>query len=256
MPLARQIASRSLLERSQAECRQDREEVVEDLRLEGLVVQPHRVVREAVDLDRRAVGAGGELTDHEDHVLVGQRVSLEVSFHIRPEDLQVREGRRQGDALVFADFRSGVASHLVELLPHVGTQQFAPGKRKDLFVREEPHGVHVNENGALDSPSSRLGHAAPVLEGFADEPLSRDRLVPVLHPDRVQVDVALRIKSNTEARIHIMGHADAVQIGDNLLNKYPSNWKLSVERSMITAQYLLDKTDLNMSQFIINGSLL
>ncbi len=76
MPLARQIASRPLLERSQAECRQDREEVVEDLRLEGLVVQPHRVVREAVDLDRRAVGAGGELTDHEDHVLVGQRVSL------------------------------------------------------------------------------------------------------------------------------------------------------------------------------------
>ena len=97
------------------------------------------------------------------------------------------------------------------------------------------------------------------LEGFADEPLSRgrrDRLVPVLHPDRVQVDVALRIKSNTEAGIHIMGHADAVQIGDNLLNKYPSNWELSVERSMITAQYLLDKTDLNMSQFIISGSLL
>ncbi len=108
----------------------------------------------------------------------------------------------------------------------------------------------------LIAPSSRLGHAAPVLEGFADEPLSRDRLVPVLYPDRVQVDVALRIKSNTEARTHIMGHADAVQIGDNLLNKYPSNWELSVERSMITAQYLLDKTDLNMSQFIINGSLL
>ncbi len=149
MPLARQVASRPLLERSQAECRQDREEVVEDLRLEGLVVQPHRVVREAVDLDRRAVRVGGELTDHENHVLVGQRVSLEVSFHIRPEYLQVREGRRRGDA---ADFRSGVASHLVELLPHVGTQQFAPGKRKGLFVfvREEPHGVHVNENGALD----------------------------------------------------------------------------------------------------------
>ncbi len=66
-------------------------------------------------------------------------------------------------------------------------------------------------------------------------------------------DIALQIKSNTEARIHVIGHADAVRIGDKLMNKYPSNWELSVDRSMITAQYLLNKTDLKMSQFIITG---
>jgi chemotaxis protein MotB len=66
-------------------------------------------------------------------------------------------------------------------------------------------------------------------------------------------EISLRLESSPEARVQIVGHADTTPIGSKLQDKYPSNWELSVERSMTTAHYLLEKSDFSFSQFVIIG---
>ena len=66
-------------------------------------------------------------------------------------------------------------------------------------------------------------------------------------------EIALRLESSVEARVQIVGHADTIPVGSKLQDTYPSNWELSVERSMISAQYLLKRSGFSFSQFVIIG---
>ena len=76
--------------------------------------------------------------------------------------------------------------------PYVVRQEVDSLQACQQGIVAQAYAVHVDVDGALDAPATRLGHAAPVLERIADQRIGGDRgyrHVPVLHLDRGQRDI-------------------------------------------------------------------
>lgn len=52
----------------------------------------------------------------------------------------------------------------------------------------------------------------------------------------------------TEGMIHVIGHTDSWPIGDNLRDKYPSNWELAAARAISVAKYLKEAVNIDPSR--------
>jgi len=52
----------------------------------------------------------------------------------------------------------------------------------------------------------------------------------------------------TEGMIHVVGHTDSWPIGDNLVDKYPSNWELAAARAISVAKYLKEAVGIDPSR--------
>ena len=57
--------------------------------------------------------------------------------------------------------------------------------------------------------------------------------------------VANILKKVSDKQIKIEGHTDNIPIGENLKDKFPSNWELSTSRATTVARYLQDEGNVN-----------
>src|SRR5690606_40403734 len=80
---------------------------------------------------------------------------------------------------------------------------------------EETHRGLVDQQRALDPAAAEVGHPAPVAVALADQRPGRDgadRLVPVLHLDRVQADV-----DHVAVGVRSEEHTSELQSRENLV---------------------------------------
>jgi len=71
-----QIRTTGLLVQAQAELRQHRQQVIENIPLNPLVISPRRGAGEAIDFQRNTLRGGLHLPNHAGHVRLDLRVAL------------------------------------------------------------------------------------------------------------------------------------------------------------------------------------
>src|SRR5690606_2902114 len=111
------------------------------------------------------------------------RMRLQVSLHIGAKRADVRHATRVHRILAFGDEFLVVLFQLGLLAIQIAIDQRETAQSLALFGSEEAHRRLIDIDRALDAPTARLEHPAPVLEALADEPPGwhgRDGLVPVL----------------------------------------------------------------------------
>ena len=86
---AGEVGAARMLKNPQLELRQDRQEVIEDVRLDRLVVCPHLVAAEDVDLESEPVRTGRKLANQEGHVPVDLGMCAQVGFNVGAECAEV-----------------------------------------------------------------------------------------------------------------------------------------------------------------------
>ena len=167
------------------------DDVVEDVALDFLVVDPLFVAAESVDLQRHAKFGGLQLAHHHGQVVVQLGVVVEVGLDVGAEDAQV------GLLASVHDFARVDAVGLVVfgdvflLLGDVVLHQAVMLVFLQHLGRAIADGVHVNVEAARDASSARLRHAAPVGERTGNQRVSGDGgdgVVPVLHLHGGEVD--------------------------------------------------------------------
>ena len=180
------------LEHPQIEHRQDRQQMVEDVRLDLLVFAPIGRFREAVHLDRQSGVVRLELTHQKRQIRIDRLQRTEIFFDINAEGADV------GDAAAVDGLRAlhlEVVVPVLDLLPffvQIIVQQHEILQPGDLLVVQEPDAPHVDVQRALDAASAGLVDPAPVderLHGQLPRRHGHDGHVPVLHLHRVQSDV-------------------------------------------------------------------
>ena len=186
---APQIASGDVLEDGEVELGDDREDMVEHVGLNGLVERPVGLCREEIDLDRQARLGWLEVADKAGHVAVDGGQLVEIADEVGAEDAEVRLAAAvDGDRAVDLPL-AVVGGQLRLLLVDVGGEEGDAAVSGQHLGGAEADAVHVDVDGSLDAPAARLLHAAPVLEGVADEGVGRyggDGVVEVAHLDGVE----------------------------------------------------------------------
>ena len=203
-----------MLEHPETELRHDRQDVIEDIRLDPLVLRPFRRRREAIDLDRQSVGGRIALPDQEGHVLPDLGMGLQIVEHVGPERTDVGEPSRVDR--IFPRFLYGtVRLREQRLFPgEILAEHVEPLEVLDLVFPQEADRGLVHVQIAPDPAPARLGHEAPVPKPVAAERMGGnrgDRLVPVLDFHRVESDFD-DVSVSTEFR-----HLDPVADPDHVV---------------------------------------
>ncbi len=201
------------MEDVEAELGEDGQEVVEDVALDALVFDPAVVVGEDVDLDRQAVFGGLQLPDEEGVVFGYPGMDLEVFANVGAEGAEVGQG---AGIHGFPDFLvRELPVPLVEFLflgVEVVAQEADFAEPFDGGCVEQAHGIHVEQEVALDPADPGFAHSAPVAEAVADQGIGGnggDGFVEVLHLDGGEGDID-HVAVGAEFR-----HFDPVAPGDH-----------------------------------------
>lgn len=160
-PLA-QVLAAGLLVGAEAELRHHRQQVVEHVALDALVVDPGGGAGEAVYLQRDALGGRLQLADHAGHVRMDVRMVLQVGEGVGAERTDVGQpaavGGQRGDPAV-----GGIPLLQLGLLAgHVFGEQAHLAQAPLFLLVEETHLAGVDVDRPLDPPSAGLLHAAPL----------------------------------------------------------------------------------------------
>lgn len=186
------VRAARMLEHPQAEFRQNRQQMIEDVRLVALVRHPGHGIGKAVQLQRQAVGRRLQLAYDLGHVLVDARVLAQVMLDVGAEGTQV------GDPAGVGWFLGGIgqfgvpAQQLALLVAQVLAEQQEALQAGNLVRAQKAHAGLVQVDRPLDAAAAGFLHAAIILERVADQAFGRnggDGLVPVLHLDGMQGDV-------------------------------------------------------------------
>ncbi|CPJ25297.1 Uncharacterised protein [Bordetella pertussis] len=166
--------------------------MVEDVALDALVLDPGGDGREAIDLDRDAVGLRLHHAHHHGYVLAHLGVLAQVGQRIAAEGADVGQAAAVGRHLgQFAQLAVGLQQRVLLGL-QVVAQQHEALEPSALFLVHEAHAGRVQPQGALDAPPARLEHVAVVAVAFGKQLVGGHgghRVVPVLHLDGMQRDV-------------------------------------------------------------------
>lgn len=164
-----QIVATGLLVQAQAELRQHRQQVIEDIALDSFVIGPRRGAGEAVDLQRHALGGGLHLADHAGHVRLDVRVAFQVGQRVGAEGAEVGHAPAVGRQLRAVTLSLVPGPEFGLLAADVIGEQVHLGHAHFFVVTQEAHAAGIDEQAALDAPPARGLHAAPVFERFGHQ---------------------------------------------------------------------------------------
>ncbi len=188
--------------------------MVEDVGLDVFVVDPTRVAGKTVDLDGKTILRGGQLAHQQGHVLADPGVMLQIRQDIGTKGTHVRQVAGV-DAVTILDLSLSVpGDDLVLFLLDVLGDVCDLGEALEHRRSAQLDRLHIDVNRSFDPTATRLGHAAPVLEGIRDQRIGRnrgDRLVPVLDLDGGQCNV-----DDITVR-PVAGHFNPVPFGEHLV---------------------------------------
>lgn len=173
-----------VLEDPQTELGKDRQQVVEDIRLNGLIACPGDGVGEAVEFQRQAICGWVHLPDQLGHLLVDTWVLTQVVLDVSAEGADV--GDPPGICWLLAGLCQCAvpAEQLALLAVQVLAEQQKTLQAGDLLWAEEADTGLVKQQATFDPPSTGFLHPAPILERVADKAFGRDGgdgFVPVLY---------------------------------------------------------------------------
>ncbi len=177
---------------AQPELRQHRDQVVEQVGLDGLVVDPRRRIGEAVQFERNAFGRERQLPRHVRHVAADARMALQVVRDVCAERAEIGQLAAVRRAVAGRTQRAVPLRDRIDLVFEIILQQRQAFETFDLVVRQKAHARRIDEQRALDAAAARLGHPAPVLVALGDQLPRRhrdDRVIEVRDLDGVQRDV-------------------------------------------------------------------
>ena len=120
------------------------------------------------------------------------RLAAQITLHIHPEDAHIGDAAAV-DHIALAARRPRVPFGQLGLFgSEVVGEHIKAAQGLRLGVAQKADALLVQVDAALDAPPTRLRHAPPVAERIRNQALGGDvgdRLVPVLHLDRVQGNV-------------------------------------------------------------------
>ena len=180
-----------LLVYSQIKHRCRRNDMVEDVALDFLIVDPLLITAEGIDLQRHAKLGGLHLPHHHGQVVVQLGVVVEVGLDVGAEDAEVGLLAPVHN-LACVDFIGLIVFFYVFLtLDDIVLYEGIVFIFLQHFRRAVTDGVHIDVDGARDTSSARFRHSAPIGKGRRNQRVGRDGgngVVPALHFYRSEVD--------------------------------------------------------------------
>ena len=161
--------------------------MVEDIRLDALVIHPHHRIRKEIEFHRQSRLRRLQLAHHQGHPLVDRHLIAQVSFQIGTKHPEVGLVQAVDLAFTGADAMRGIVflNPLLSLVDIFADDVYVAVPAQHVR-RTEFHARHVQVHRTLHAAAARRLHSAPVLERIAHQQVGRqrnDRIVPVLHFD-------------------------------------------------------------------------
>jgi len=185
------IVTARILEGAEAEFRQHRVKVIENVRLNLFERRPDGRVRKAVDFQRQAFGSRIHLAHQQCHAFVYAGMIAQIIVYIGPKRTDIGE-LTPVDRIVGAVAKLLVPfGDFLGLLGQIIRQPINCAKSGSLVIRQKTNGVLIDIKRALDATPAGFLHAAIVLHRLGDELADRnggDRLVEILDLDGIERD--------------------------------------------------------------------
>ena len=162
--------------------------MVEDIRLDPLVLLPHHRIGKEVELDRNSRFGRLQLTDHQRHRPVHRNLAFQIAQQIGAEGPQIGLMQTVDLPLAGCDAVGRIVGPEALFGPvDIVAQEIDPPEAVQHLGRAEVYAGHVDRHRTHHAPSSRELHGVPVRKGVRRQQVGRQhgqRIVPVADLDR------------------------------------------------------------------------